>query len=120
MKPIGTHTEEIAEEQDPMPTESDTESVLSSASVPPSSMSSSMTEASPSPAPVSATEAPAAPAGTDETQQPETGSGDNGEEANDEQNPSLVGSIVGAVGDAWDWITGQAGKVWNDIIGGPQ
>lgn len=83
-------------------------------------MNSIMTEALPSPTPVNETEAPAVPEESDETQQTGTGSGDNGEEVDDEQEPSLVGSIVGAVGDAWDWITEQAGKVWNDIIGGPQ
>lgn len=120
MEPIGTHTEDIAEEQDPVPTETVAETVLSSASVPPTSMSSDVTEASPSPTPVNETEAPAVPEESDETQQTGTDSEDNGEGVDDEQDPSLVGSIVGAVGDAWDWITGQAGKVWNDIIGAPQ
>ncbi|OAQ99430.1 hypothetical protein LLEC1_07765, partial [Akanthomyces lecanii] len=120
LKPIGTHTEEVVEEQDPIPTETVTEAVLSSSNVPPTSTSSSITEASPSEAPANETEAPAPPEETDETQQPETGSGGDDEEVDDQQDPSLVGSIVGAVGDAWDWITGQAGKVWNSIIGGPQ
>lgn len=116
MKPIGTHTEEIVQVQDPLPTEVVvTESPLSSATARPTSTSTA--EASPASTPATETEAPPA---AEESPQPETGSGDDdGEEkVGDAQDPGLLGSLVGAVGDAWDWITGHAGKVWNDIVGG--
>lgn len=115
LKPIGTHTEEIVQVQDPLPTEVVvTESPLSSATAQPTNTSTA--EASPASTPATETEAPPA----EESPQPETGSGDDdGEEkVGDAQDPGLLGSLVGAVGDAWDWITGHAGKVWNDIVGG--
>ncbi|TQV92095.1 hypothetical protein V2A60_004395 [Cordyceps javanica] len=114
LKPIGTHTEEVVEEQDPAPTEAVTEAPSSTTSTQPTSTSISTAETLPSPTPAQETEASEAPPGA--TEQPATDSGDDGEEPDDEQDPGLLGSIVGAVGDAWDWI----GKVWNDITGGPQ
>ncbi|KAM3508181.1 hypothetical protein MY11210_006843 [Beauveria gryllotalpidicola] len=125
LKPIGTHTEEVAEEQDPVLTKDATESALPFTSTQSSSTSGSTTEAQPSPTLVTGTEAPAAP---EETEPSKTDSKDDGEKKDDEtdegngeeKDPGILGSLVGAVGDAWDWISGQAGQVWNDITGGPK
>ncbi|KAJ3486202.1 hypothetical protein NLG97_g6663 [Lecanicillium saksenae] len=136
LKPIGTHTEEAVEEQDPVQTETVTESPLASTSAKPDATSSGIAEVSPSPITVTRTETEtkietatttttttstsATPEKTEEPEKPESGSGGDGEEPGDDQDPGLIGSIVGAVGGAWDWLTGQAGKVWNDIIGGQE
>ncbi|KAF1731150.1 putative pyrophosphatase/phosphodiesterase [Beauveria bassiana] len=124
LKPDGTHTDEVAEEQDPVLTKDATESALPFTSTQSSSTSGETTEAQPSPTLVTGTEAPAAP---EETGPARTDSEDDGEEKDEtdegngeEKDSGLLGSLVGAVGNAWDWISGQAGKVWNNITGGPQ
>lgn len=63
---------------------------------------------------------PAVPEETDQPQQPQKpeGGGSDDDNSEDEKHSGLIGSLVGAVGDAWSWITGQAGKVWDDIVGG--
>ncbi|ATY61442.1 ectonucleotide pyrophosphatase phosphodiesterase family member 1 [Cordyceps militaris] len=111
LQPIGTHTDEVAEVQDPLPTEPITESTSSSAST---QLTSATEAASPAPTPVEEISAPAEPEGTD---QPVAGDGGEGEEPEGKQEHGLLGSLVGAVSGAWDWIAGQAGKVWNDIVG---
>lgn len=109
LRPIGTHDSEHAgEEQDPVPTTAATGS-SSEADGEPSQTAETETE--------TVTATPAAPEQTEQPQQPETGDGDQGE---DQKDPGLIDSLLGAAGDAWSWITGQAGKVWNNIIGGPE
>ncbi|KAK8148367.1 hypothetical protein G3M48_010344 [Beauveria asiatica] len=125
LKPDGTHTDEVAEEQDPVLTKDATESALPFTSTQSSSTSGSTTEAQPSPTLVTGTEAPAAP---EETEPAKKDSEDDGEEQTDEtdegngeeKDPGILGSLADAVGDAWDWISEQAGKVWDDITGAPQ